>query len=59
LEAILYYYQNEGEDNMMKRIEENRTKTGHRVLYYRILDENNNIVIITKSGIIARSFLKK
>jgi len=43
---------------MTKRIEENRTKTGHRVLYYRILDENNNIVIITKSGIIARSFLK-
>ncbi len=44
---------------MTTRIEEHRNKTGHRVLYYVVLDENDRIIIITKSGIIARAFLKK
>ena len=59
MEAILYYYQNEGKDNMTPRIEERRTKTGHRVLYYLVMDENDNIIIITKNSNIARSILEK
>jgi hypothetical protein len=43
---------------MTTRIEEHRTKAGHRVLYYIVMDENDKIIILTKSGIIARSFLK-
>jgi len=48
-----------GQDNMEKRIEEHKTKKGHRVLYYTVLDKNDNIIILTKSGIIARAMLKK
>ena len=42
----------------MRRLQEHRNKSGHRVLYYMILDENDRIIIMTKSGIIARSWLK-
>ena len=44
---------------MTPRIEERRTKTGHRVLYYLVMDENDNIIIITKNSNIARSILEK
>jgi hypothetical protein len=44
---------------MTTRIEERRTKTGHRVLYYIVVDENDSIIIITKNSNIARSILKK
>jgi hypothetical protein len=43
----------------MYKLKEHRNKTGLRVLYYVVLDENDRIIIITKSGIIARAFLKK
>lgn len=44
---------------MTPRIEERRTKTGNRVLYYLVMDENDNIIIITKNSNIARSILEK
>jgi hypothetical protein len=40
---------------MTTRIEERRTKTGHRVLYYIVVDENDTILLITKNSNVARN----